>query len=228
MTKICPDCGNKNKETSKFCEDCGTTLNGNQIKSKSNLESLKSIWNRQSTGVKAIGVCCLGLIILVVIGGIISPDVNTSNTTYQSSDADSTDKNTQSTKTAQSANTQAGNEYTIGNSKFYLLDDWEEGFRSEGAEGLERIRLDKSDKTIIMTQYFDKIKYESESENAINTKTISDVQVKRISGYPAIVWFEKNGKYYHITVNNLDSSGNWEDGTDDDIKYIEEIIGSIQ
>lgn len=89
MTKTCPNCGNENKSTSKFCESCGAALDDAQIKSKGNMDSINRMWNKQGTGVKAIiggvGVCCLGLIILLVIGAMVSPDVNTSNTTNQSS-----------------------------------------------------------------------------------------------------------------------------------------------
>lgn len=108
LTKICSNCGNENKNTSKFCEKCGTTLVDTTIKSKSNIESLKSSWNKQSSGVKAImgiaGVCCLGLIILVVIGGMFSPDVNTSNTTLTSSENATTNNLTSNNNVSSKSN----------------------------------------------------------------------------------------------------------------------------
>lgn len=83
MTKICPNCKTENPDNSVFCQNCGTELKGtpNTIKSdiKSGGES-KGWWSKQSTGIKAVigivGVCFLGLIIFIAIGGILSPDQN--------------------------------------------------------------------------------------------------------------------------------------------------------
>lgn len=83
MTKICPNCKTENPDNSVFCQNCGTELKGtpNIIKSdiKSGGES-KGWWSKQSTGIKAVigivGVCLLGLIIVIAIVGIFSPDQN--------------------------------------------------------------------------------------------------------------------------------------------------------
>jgi len=62
----------------------------------------KMSWlNKQSTGTKAVmgiaGVCCLGIILLVVMGGLLGPD---SNTTTSSSSNDSSANVTQETTPA--------------------------------------------------------------------------------------------------------------------------------
>lgn len=87
MTKTCPNCGNNNKDTSKFCESCGTTLSsientGKTYKdTKSSSGGVMGWWAKQGNGVKIgsiIGACCLGLILIVGIGGMLSPDATTS------------------------------------------------------------------------------------------------------------------------------------------------------
>ncbi|MDO5835805.1 MAG: hypothetical protein Q4P17_04790 [Methanobacterium sp.] len=46
------------------------------------IEEPKGWWARQSSGTKGLlgvaGVCCIGIILIVLIGGILSPDSNTS------------------------------------------------------------------------------------------------------------------------------------------------------
>lgn len=86
MTKICPKCGTGNPDTGGFCQNCGEDLKNESSSSKSNKTSnnkTTSWWSRQNKGTKTIigitGVCCLGLILLVVIGGMISPDNTTNN-----------------------------------------------------------------------------------------------------------------------------------------------------
>ncbi len=91
----CPNCGKQNKVTAKFCEGCGTTLNDTATSAPNGSESTSGgpmgWWNKQSTKGKAavgiVGICCLGLILIVGIGGLLSPD-NT-NATPQSSTATS-------------------------------------------------------------------------------------------------------------------------------------------
>lgn len=91
MAKICPKCGKENKDTAKFCEDCGTTLN--EVGSKQTTEKkpkssngIMNFWNKQSTTGKAIigvaGICCIGLILIIGISGLMVPDKTTS--TYSS------------------------------------------------------------------------------------------------------------------------------------------------
>ena len=103
----CPNCGKQNKITAKFCEGCGTALS--DVTATSAPEESKSTsggpmgwWNKQSTKGKAVigivGICCLGLILIVGIGGLMSPDQTTSNVqvnTTQSSNATPTASSSQ-------------------------------------------------------------------------------------------------------------------------------------
>ena len=89
----CPNCGKHNKITAKFCESCGTALDDVTAKSESVKEvagpsgGLRGFWNRQSSGGKAVtgvAACCLGVFLLVVVVGLLSPgltalSVNNSN-----------------------------------------------------------------------------------------------------------------------------------------------------
>lgn len=103
----CPNCGKQNKVTAKFCEGCGTDLTNVAATSISKESESTSggpmgWWSKQSTKGKAavgiVGICCLGLILIVGIGGLLSPD-NT-NATPQSSQS-----NASSTQTTTSADT---------------------------------------------------------------------------------------------------------------------------
>lgn len=93
MTMFCPNCGTEVKDDAKFCPNCGSILNESEqtenkinsstnIKTKSNgILSFLNDWKEWSTG-KKIGsmilACCIGLIIIGAIGGILFPDLNTS------------------------------------------------------------------------------------------------------------------------------------------------------
>src|SRR5664280_22512 len=85
MTKVCTNCKAENPDNSVFCKECGTELKDvkNSINSKGNSgEGVSGFWNKQSRNGKiaiGIGVCCLGIILIVAIAGIMSPD-KTSNT----------------------------------------------------------------------------------------------------------------------------------------------------
>ena len=89
---FCPECGTKVEEDAKFCPKCGFNLNKSEQNNTSNsainignkskgIPSFLDDWNEWSTG-KKIGsiilVCCVGLIIIGAIGGILFPDLNTS------------------------------------------------------------------------------------------------------------------------------------------------------
>lgn len=91
LAKICPNCGKQNKITAKFCENCGTDLSNvrNTSEPKKEVKStsggLMGFWNKQSTKGKAtigiVGLCCIGLILIVGISGLMAPD---KTTTYSS------------------------------------------------------------------------------------------------------------------------------------------------
>jgi len=87
VTKICPNCKKENSDNSKFCQDCGNELKETTDSVKSDKTSgggIASWWNKQSKGGKTalgiVGVCCLGLIIVIAIGAMVSPDKNTTTT----------------------------------------------------------------------------------------------------------------------------------------------------
>lgn len=119
------------------------------------------------------------------------------------------------------------NEFKVGNSTFELTGDWENGFNSNGSMA-SKTRVDSSNQTITVTQYKSTELYQVDTKHAVSTKKINGTVCKLIPGIPAVVWFKKEGKYFSIGVQNIDSSGNTEDGTSDDMKYIEEIISTLQ
>lgn len=87
MTKKCPECGNENPDSSSFCKNCGTELKGVSATPKPEAKPSKGgpmgWWSEQSNLVKAlsvIGICCVGLLVIVGISGLLSPDSNTSTT----------------------------------------------------------------------------------------------------------------------------------------------------
>lgn len=129
MTKTCPDCRNENKSTSKFCEKCGTTLSDmertritNKI-TKSKSGGIMNWWNKQGNGVKIgsiIGACCLGLILIVGIGGMLSPDATTSNSSVDTTSTVSEPTTTASTTPSDSNVKKFSNKYM----SFEYPKDW--------------------------------------------------------------------------------------------------------
>lgn len=94
MTKICPKCNKKNADTAKFCQDCGEELPEATSK-PSKTGGIGAWWNKQGNGAKIgiiAGICCIGLIAIVALAGMASPDKTTSTNT--------------TTTTAQPTNTQ--------------------------------------------------------------------------------------------------------------------------
>lgn len=81
-TITCPKCGTENPEDAKLCKSCKKILKLIKAPPTTN-DSPKKLggffdkWNEQSTPIKAgsiIGVCCLGLILIVGVMGLILPD----------------------------------------------------------------------------------------------------------------------------------------------------------
>jgi uncharacterized membrane protein YvbJ len=70
MTKSCPNCKGKNRDSAKFCEQCGNILNGEKtIKNKSKINNAPVRWfKKQNTGVKIVGFC---LFLFVILGIVI-------------------------------------------------------------------------------------------------------------------------------------------------------------
>ena len=105
MTKVCPDCKTVNSDSSGFCQNCGAELvesvevskntkdhiiippKGKDVKTASMDNKSKGgvggWWSRQSSGGKAavglVGLCCIGLILIIAIGGMFLPDTILNN-----------------------------------------------------------------------------------------------------------------------------------------------------
>ncbi|EKQ50789.1 MAG: hypothetical protein B655_2304 [Methanobacterium sp. Maddingley MBC34] len=87
MTKICPNCKTENMDSAEFCQNCGTELPkfSYNVPPKEDTPSQPKSggwWGKQTTLVKIIsvvGVCCVGLIVLIVLAGIFFPDATTFN-----------------------------------------------------------------------------------------------------------------------------------------------------
>lgn len=82
---ICPECGNQNPKNAVFCQECGTNLK--QVrgpkkpvnKQASPEKKIKEWWIKQNSGVKIIsiaGVCCIGLLLIIAVAGLLTPDKN--------------------------------------------------------------------------------------------------------------------------------------------------------
>ena len=91
---ICPECGKENKEGSKFCKNCGTSLSGVQSNvHKENIENVKSkagnVSSSNGSGNKNTLIICATAIICVIIvaGALIA--LNSPNTVATDSSADS-------------------------------------------------------------------------------------------------------------------------------------------
>ena len=90
MTKTCPNCKTENSDSAGFCQNCGTELKEVKKSVKSDETSgdgVTGFWNKQNNGGKAaivIGICCVGLILVVAISGMFSPDKNTSTNSNNS------------------------------------------------------------------------------------------------------------------------------------------------
>jgi hypothetical protein len=75
MAKFCPNCGNKNKLTAKFCESCGAALGDvtnveGTDKKPGVFWSVKGWWNHQSDNSKRV-VGLLGIVCVVIVGIIL-------------------------------------------------------------------------------------------------------------------------------------------------------------
>lgn len=101
LAKICPKCKKENRDSAKFCESCGTDVSNVVDAHKSNGNTsggLMDHWNKRSTkgkaGIGIVGLCCLGLILIVVFGGLMSPDKTTSNGTVTQQSAQTSQSTT--------------------------------------------------------------------------------------------------------------------------------------
>ncbi len=91
MSKICPNCKTGNQNSSEFCQNCGNKLDTQPIESSKG--GFMGWWETKGTGTKArtiFGVCFLGLLIIVGINGMISPDKTTAANVTSTPSASST------------------------------------------------------------------------------------------------------------------------------------------
>lgn len=85
-TITCPKCGAENPEYAKFCKSCKKMLRGvapAAPKSEKSKEGILETWNKQTNAIKAIsiiGVCCIGIILIIGITGMFAPDKTTTST----------------------------------------------------------------------------------------------------------------------------------------------------
>lgn len=105
MTKTCSNCKTDNPDNSAFCQKCGTELKEVKDPIKYTAKSGSGIggfWNKQSKNGKialGVGVCCLGLIIIIAIAGMMSPDNNTSTSNNSTSTTNTSTPATTNTST---------------------------------------------------------------------------------------------------------------------------------
>lgn len=112
MTKICPKCSAENSDNAGFCQNCGEDMKKviSSAKTTEKSSGVSGFWNKQGKGGKTaigLGVCCLGLIIILAIFGMFTPDATTTNTTSGNSTVqpDTTTQSTQSTAASQTPKT---------------------------------------------------------------------------------------------------------------------------
>ena len=84
MTRICPDCKTENIDSAEFCKNCGNEIEGTEIPvqikkspKKSVIEGNKKKNTRKTLGI--IGFCCLGILVIVFVSGMLSPDKTFAN-----------------------------------------------------------------------------------------------------------------------------------------------------
>ena len=112
---FCEKCGAKVPEGIKFCPQCGQKVSNVKkaktavLSSNSNsIDSISDRWNSFTTGKKIVSiivVCCIGLFIIGLIGSALSPDANTSSSSY---DSDSYDDSSSSYDSYVSDSTNSG------------------------------------------------------------------------------------------------------------------------
>jgi hypothetical protein len=96
MTKICGECKTENPDDAEFCQNCGNKVEETTKVFKLNEPTgpagsdggKKGFWSNRSSGGKAligvVGVICIGLILLIVIVGLATPDKNQLNSKFSS------------------------------------------------------------------------------------------------------------------------------------------------
>ncbi len=101
MTKICPNCKTGNSDDATFCQNCGKDVSQTSRATQRTVtpnSGATAWWGKQSkrnkTAIGIGGVCCIGLIIIIAIFGMFSPN-QTSSTTAPATNVSNTPTTTQ-------------------------------------------------------------------------------------------------------------------------------------
>jgi hypothetical protein len=205
LIKICPNCGKKNVDSAAFCENCGEKLGAKEI--VKNTKSQGNWWSRQSNGTKAIigilGICCIGLIVLIVFAGYFAP--NMSNTLTTPLNNNSSTSNTTTTSNSTNLNTFKGSGVT-----FQYPKDWNQ-YTSDSSDPdrIVALKSDKADISLLSVfvedahgdglEYWKKIQKDALSSNdtIISEKS---VQIAGVSGYRLDYSYTNNGGGEHSNI----------------------------
>lgn len=99
MTKMCPNCKTINQDSSGFCKNCGT-----ELPLKASKGGFMAWWNNQTPRGQGViilaSLCCIGLIIIIGVVAMASPDKTTASTSPATNTATSS---VPSTNTASSS-----------------------------------------------------------------------------------------------------------------------------
>ena len=162
MTKICPNCKSANPDAADFCQSCGyklSTIHKNDVQTTTGKNG--GWWNKQSTGGKAaigiVGICCIGLILIIAIAGFGSPDENSSNI--------NTDYNTDTTTTQTPTEVTIDQLYGSSVSEGTYVKVTGTVIESQGST----LRIENSDYKDILVEETDLIAYEDQTVTVVGT-----------------------------------------------------------
>ncbi|MDO8869516.1 MAG: PsbP-related protein [Methanobacteriaceae archaeon] len=217
MTRTCSNCGHENEDGSKFCKNCGSELRvlKNVYKVSEHEPEQKNWFKRQNNGVKAligiVGLCCIGVILLVVISGMMAPDATTDSTSTSTTSSPST-----SSSTSSSLQTFNG-----GGISFQYPNNWNEYTpEEESADRVASLETDAGDYSLLsvyVEESDENLEYWKDIvvNNPYSSNVVVDqksIQIDGVdgyrvdssysnsgnSGYQSNIIFVKNGKYYKL------------------------------
>jgi hypothetical protein len=136
LTKICPKCNSENQDTNDFCQNCGQDIGriANTF-TQTPQSGANSWWNKQSKGGKVaigVGACCIGIILLAIIGGMLVPDSTTTTNTTKPSEKPSSKENKTTSDTVPNKSKKTD---TAGLTRIEILEYTETGF--DGPKGID-------------------------------------------------------------------------------------------
>jgi hypothetical protein len=112
-TIFCSQCGTENPADAKLCKSCKKVLTKvpptSATKSKKSGEGIAETWNKQANAIKAlsiIGICCVGIILIVGVMAMFSPDKNTATTGTTTPTTSTQSTNSASSSSSNNANAQ--------------------------------------------------------------------------------------------------------------------------